>query len=222
MLPEPVNAVLCVAVLVSATLCVAGALRDRKILVYVFKPFTMLLILALAVQPSVTTPSSYRALVVAGLVFSLAGDVFLMLPRDRFTAGLASFLVAHVLYVVAFATDGPITALVPWALVGVAYYALLYPTLGRTRGPVAVYVVAIVAMAWQATARWIAADQFGALLSMIGAGLFVFSDAVLAWNRFRHPFATVQAVVLPTYFVGQCLIALSVGTGNALVEWAVG
>ena len=51
---------------------------------YVFKPFTMLLILALAVQPSASTPTSYRVFVVAGLAFSLAGDVFLMLPRDRF------------------------------------------------------------------------------------------------------------------------------------------
>ena len=40
-------------------------------------------------------------------MFSLAGDVFLMLPRDAFVAGLAAFLVAHVCYVVGFWTDPP-------------------------------------------------------------------------------------------------------------------
>jgi len=221
MVSEPINAVLCTAVLASAAACITGALSGRSTLVYVFKPFTMLLILALAVQTSVSTPPSYRALVVAGLAFSLAGDIFLMLPRERFTAGLASFLVAHLLYVVAFITPGPITALLPWVLVGIPFYGLLYPRLGRMRGPVAVYLTAIVAMAWQATARWIAAGQLGALLALVGAGLFVFSDAALAWNRFRRPFAYAQAVVLSTYFVGQCLIALSVGAGEALVDWAI-
>ena len=221
MLPEPINAVLCVAVLASAATCIAGSLRDRSTLVYVFKPFTMLLILALAVQPSASTPTSYRVFVVAGLAFLLAGDVFLMLPRDRFRTGLVSFLVAHLLYVAAFATKGPVSALLPWVLVAVSFYGLLFPVLGGMRVPVAVYATAIVAMAWQATARWLAVDQLGALLALVGAGLFMFSDAALAWNRFRNAFAGAPAVVLSTYFVGQCLIALSVGTGAALVDWAI-
>ena len=220
MLPEFINAALCLAVLASAATCIAGALSERASLVYVFKPLTMLLILAIAVQPSVSTPPSYRALVVAGLTFSLAGDVFLMLPRERFTAGLASFLVAHLLYLAAFATKGPIAALLPWAIFAIPFYGLLHPKLVRMRWPVAVYVTAIVAMAWQATTRWLALDQYGALLALLGAGLFVFSDAALAWNRFRHAFAKSPAVVLSAYFVGQCLIALSVGAGEALVNWS--
>lgn len=220
MLPEPINAVLCAAVLVSAAICISGALRDRSTLVYVFKPFTMLLILALAVQPSASTTPAYRALVAAGLAFSLAGDVFLMLPRDRFTAGLASFLVAHLVYVAAFATKGPIAALLPWLLFAAPFYAFLLPTLGTMRVPVAVYVTAIVAMAWQATTQWLAVDQPGALLALVGAGLFVFSDAALAWNRFRNAFSWAPAVVLSAYFIGQCLIGLSVGAGEALLEWA--
>ncbi|MFQ5351073.1 MAG: lysoplasmalogenase family protein, partial [Thermoanaerobaculia bacterium] len=41
---------------------------------------------------------------------------------------------------------------------------------------------------WQATTRWIEVGQLGALLALVEAGLFVFSDAALAWNRFRRPF----------------------------------
>ena len=37
---------------------------------------------------------------VAALVFCLAGDVLLMLPRDLFVPGLAAFLVGHVLFIV--------------------------------------------------------------------------------------------------------------------------
>ena len=36
----------------------------------------------------------------------MAGDIFLMLPNDRFVAGLASFLVGHLAYVVAFTHGG--------------------------------------------------------------------------------------------------------------------
>ena len=32
----------------------------------------------------------------------MAGDIFLMLPRERFIAGLVAFLLAHVAYVVGF------------------------------------------------------------------------------------------------------------------------
>ena len=82
-------------------------------------------------------------------------------------------------------------------------------------------VAAIVAMAWQATTRWLAVGQLGALLALVGAGLFMFSDAALAWNRFRNAFAGAPAGVLSTYCVGQCLIALSGGTGAARVDWAI-
>ena len=54
---------------------------------------------------------------VAALVFSLAGDVLLMLPREQFVAGLAAFLVAHLCYIVGFWTDGP--ALVPFLVAAV-------------------------------------------------------------------------------------------------------
>ena len=43
-----------------------------------------------------------RALLLGALLFSLGGDVFLMLPGDYFIPGLASFLVAHVFYIALF------------------------------------------------------------------------------------------------------------------------
>src|SRR5574340_1118363 len=37
-----------------------------------------------------------------GLVFSLIGDVFLMLPPSYFMAGLGAFLVVHIAYIIGF------------------------------------------------------------------------------------------------------------------------
>ncbi|MBV9110557.1 MAG: lysoplasmalogenase, partial [Gemmatimonadetes bacterium] len=54
--------------------------------VYVAKPLTTTLIIALAMsRPSPI--GGYREAIAAGLVCSLAGDVLLMLPSDRFVAG---------------------------------------------------------------------------------------------------------------------------------------
>ena len=41
-------------------------------------------------------------LLLAALLFSLGGDVFLMLPGNYFIPGLASFLVAHLFYIALF------------------------------------------------------------------------------------------------------------------------
>ena len=60
---------------------------------------------------------------VVALVFSLAGDVFLMLPNeDLFVPGLGSFLVGHVAYIVGLLVAG----ISPLALVvGVVVVAVL-------------------------------------------------------------------------------------------------
>jgi len=225
MLPEPVNAALCLLVLGSAAATIAAQLAERRRVEYVCKPLTMLLILALAAQPSVATSPAYRATLCAGLVFSLLGDVLLMLPSNRFVQGLASFLVAHLLYIAAFVRDAGFgaapLALAVLVLAAGGLTAALWPRLGRMRAPVAVYVAAIVTMAWQGSARWESVGQLGSLLACLGAWLFVASDAALAWNRFGRPFAASPLVVLSTYFVGQLLLALSTGVGEALVDRAL-
>jgi uncharacterized membrane protein YhhN len=223
MLPEPVNAILCLLAIASAIACIVAYEAERDSIARVFKPLTMVLVLGIAVQPSLSTPPSYRALVVAGLLFSLAGDVFLMLPSDRFVAGLASFLVGHLLYIAAFAGAGafhPLAGLAFLAL-GAVVYRGLHAHVGELRLPVLAYVAAIAAMAWLATSRWLAVGQLGSLLACLGALLFVVSDAALAFDRFVRHFRGAHAVVLGSYFPAQLLIALSVGVGEALVDWGI-
>ncbi len=53
------------------------------------------------------SPAATCAFTLAALALSLAGDVFLMVPRDLFVAGLGSFLLAQVAYVGAFNPTAP-------------------------------------------------------------------------------------------------------------------
>jgi uncharacterized membrane protein YhhN len=200
--------------LASTVLHVRAKYRGPRWLVYVCKPLTVALLLAIAALGA-GTESRYRAAVVIGLACSLLGDVLLMLPRDRFAAGLASFLAAHLAYLVAFTADVPAGG-VPW--VGIVYAVgagsvlrVLWPRLGKLRLPVALYVGVIVLMAWQAAARgWTLATP-AAIAAGVGALLFAVSDTLLALNRFHRPFTSGPGLVTVTYVAGQLLIALSVG-----------
>lgn len=88
---------------VSAALAIYGDFRGPRELHYVCKPTTTFLILVMTTlqQPNLGTSASYQWLIGSGLVMSLAGDVLLMLPKDKFIQGLGSFLLAHLLYIVA-------------------------------------------------------------------------------------------------------------------------
>jgi uncharacterized membrane protein YhhN len=200
-------------VVASALLNIRAECAGERRQVYVFKPLTVLLIILIAVQARHETSPLYQPLVVAGLVFSLAGDVFLMLPRDRFVQGLVSFLLAHLHYIAAFVLDGGDAphagAAVPLAVYGVVMLRLLWPRLGKLKVPVAVYVAAILSMAWVAANRWLEWGDGGSAAAFAGALLFVASDSALAWGRFRGEFRGSQAFILGTYFAAQWLIAVS-------------
>jgi uncharacterized membrane protein YhhN len=158
---------------------------------------------------------SYRRLVGAALVASMAGDLLLLSPR-AFVPGLASFLVAHVIYVAAFApaanVDGSALALlVPF--VGFAALVLrhLWFHLGRHRAPVAVYVAVITTMGWLATLRALGGEVAprDGVLAAAGAYAFMTSDTTLAVNRFARPLWGGQIVIMGTYYLAQTLLALS-------------
>ena len=145
--------VLAAAAVAAAALAIRAHYLDesRRWQVFTFKPLATLLILALALAFPPVSPA-YQWTIAAGLLFSTAGDVFLMLPRDRFVTGLASFLVAHLCYIGAFAIGVPFAAApllwLPFFAAGGVVLALIWPGLKPAlRVPVAVYVVVIAAMA---------------------------------------------------------------------------
>ena|ERR1051326_709295 len=175
------------------------------------KAIPIALLAALVATEPAAIAERYRWLVFAGLIASLGGDIWLVFPGG-FVRGLASFLVAHLLYIGAFAPAGAGgLMLVPFAIFGAAMLAYLWPHLAKDRAPVAVYVTVIVVMGWRAAARAAgAAPMPSGELALAGALLFMISDGVLAVDRFARPFAAADGAVMTTYYAAQALIALSV------------
>lgn len=148
-------------------------------------------------------------MVLRGLVFSLAGDVFLMLDPPKFEAGLGSFLVAHLCYIAGFAVVGVSGAVVGVALPGVVAAAIVIgrPVLAGVgpsalRVPVALYMAVISAMV-------LAAAGSGRWWAVAGALLFYASDACIALNKFVQPFAAAKLVIIVTYHLAQALLVWS-------------
>jgi uncharacterized membrane protein YhhN len=190
-----------------------GEYRGPRALVYVAKPLATLAILALAALAAPEADPRVARWILIGLALSLAGDVLLMLPSDRFAAGLASFLLAHLCYIAAFTAQAgfqlALWALLPLLVAVWLVYRRLSPGLGSLRIPVMVYIGVIVLMVWQALGRCAVVPGIGPPLAAAGALLFATSDSALALARFRGPFPSSHAVVYLTYFAAQWLIALS-------------
>jgi len=188
----------------------AGAPRIAGVL----KPLPIAL-LAVMVWQGTPLDGRYSTFVVAGLVCSLVGDVCLLVPR-RFVAGLASFLVAHLFYIAAFgagAHEGApgATLLAPFLALAAVLIGALWRRVQALRGPVVTYVAVITAMGWQAAVRAAAplTPEPSGMLALVGALVFMTSDAVLAFDRFIRPFRAADAAVMVTYYAAQGLIALS-------------
>ncbi len=198
---------------VCAILHLYGAYQDRKWLFYVFKPVTTLSIAALCwfLAPEF---SDYVWLILLGLLLSTLGDIFLMLPKDRFIPGLLSFLVAHVVYIIAFSMSFEVTytwaLILPFIVIAVTYLALLWPSLAEMKAPVLVYMSIIVIMAWVSGERYFSLDSTASAYAFIGAVIFLFSDATLALDRFKKQFHSAYAVIIVSYYLAQYFIALSV------------
>jgi uncharacterized membrane protein YhhN len=191
-------------------------LPASRIWLYLFKPLTTLLILGTALAPGGLAGGGYAAAIAIGLVFSLAGDVLLMLPKKKFLAGLVCFLCAHLGYCSAFLIAGAAARfpwpVVPLAAVGIGMLAFLRPGLpAAMRAPVGGYIAVIVAMAALAANRALLSPSAGSLAAAAGALLFMLSDGILAADRFRRPFRAAEGLILASYFAAQLLIALSIG-----------
>jgi uncharacterized membrane protein YhhN len=183
---------------------------SRRRLEYAAKPAVMvgLIAVAAALQP---VNQVERLFFVAALAFGLLSDVFLMLPRDMFLAGLVAAFVEHVAYIAGFrARDfhaGLLAAALAVALVSVVvvmpavYHSLrkLQPSLAW---PVIAYAAVFVVMV--ATA-----GGTGSYVALVGALLFFYSDALLAWNRFVKPVGWGRFVNIIAYHFGQALLVLS-------------
>ncbi len=182
-----------------------GVVRDDHRLRWIGKPGTMVALIAAAVIGSDGVADGVRWWTIAGLVLSLAGDVFLLLDETWFIAGLGSFLLAHVAYIVAMqqvgtARDRLLAGFVAAGAVGlVVGQPIVRGAAGQDpamRVPVAVYLLAIsvmVAMAIGTGEPWLIA----------AAALFYCSDGILGWNRFVQSRRWMPLAIMVSYHLAQ-------------------
>lgn len=197
--------------------------RGWKRLEYLVKPTVMVMLLAFAVSNGGLANAGMRWFILA-LALSLAGDIFLMLPKERFIAGLVSFLLAHLSYIVGLSPIPPLQAphlvvaaifLVLVALPAVVIYRRIAAALS-THGqralqkPVLAYTVVISIMLLSALFTLLR-DEWQAIPSLsvsAGAVLFFLSDAILAWNKFVEPIPNGRVWNMMSYHLGQGLLTL--------------
>jgi uncharacterized membrane protein YhhN len=204
--------------LVTVVLLVRAQFKGNQKQILVLKPLSTLLVIAVAalsfLAPGAHPP--YTLWLILGLFLSLGGDVALMFQSDRaFRSGLILFLLAHIVYSIAFTLPNGfhLQDLLTGAgllVVAVAIYRYLRPGLGKMKGPVLLYIVIICFMVNRALSTFFG-DAFTttqAWLISLGALLFMASDLMLAANRFGHSFRA-HRLSLFLYYGGQLLIALS-------------
>lgn len=157
-----------------------------------------------------------------GLVFSLFGDIFLLLRPRFFIAGLFSFLVAHILYIFGFSYGS--LQLNRWGIIPLFLVIILviiaYPRIiGSVRRklqhkklwlPVVLYMLTITTMFFSAMLTWLREpwSSTAAIFVSLGALLFTISDSVLATRRYLRPVPYGNFVVMFTYHLGQVGIAI--------------
>jgi uncharacterized membrane protein YhhN len=190
--------------------------RPRRALAleYVCKPATLVaLIFAASLLDPTADAHTRRIWFVAALVCSLAGDIFLMLPRDLFVPGLASFLVGHLAYLVGFWVHGPSgVALLVAAVVTIAAVtpvAKRVLTAIAARGEPKELRIAVVAYMVVISAMLATALATGNVVAAVGAVLFVASDSMIAWDRFVAKFAWAPVAIMVTYHLGQAGLVAS-------------
>ena len=154
--------------------------------------------------------------VTLALLFSAAGDYFG--SCGNFLGQMGSFALAHVMYIVYFTDryftkverDKKLTPKMKGYLFMVAFcimalLAIVFTRIvpvadhGIIRTGVAIYACLISIM------LLLALLQRSSLFAL-GAVLFVFSDFILAWNKFVEPVPYRDYLVLVTYFMAQWLL----------------
>lgn len=194
---------------------------------YIFKPALMISLATYFYQTMPKQQSSIDRnhshnmpkqdyLILAALIFSCLGDIALMF-KDGFLPGLSFFLIAHVLYIIAFLYDnkGFIFSKIDrllWSVIilaaGVGLILYLLPHLGQMSIPVVIYAITILTMLLTTLNRWKSVNNSSFQWVFLGASLFVISDSMIAISRFVQPFIFSGSLIMLTYALGQYLIVM--------------
>jgi uncharacterized membrane protein YhhN len=159
-----------------------------------------------------------RNLIIAALTFSWLGDVVLLVEKQYswlFAFGLASFLVAHICYVVYFwqmrkinLKGAKMNFIVVFAVLvySLTFYCILFPHIGVLKIPILMYITVISLMLILSLNAFDLKSQPFGRICVAGTSLFALSDSVLATNRFLLSIKFGSSLVMLFYATSQLLI----------------
>jgi len=224
--------------IIAAIIEIYAEATQNEVMRFFSKPLLMILLLAYYAQSVGGKWNRLHKFLAVSLVFSWLGDVALMfvpgapgdlavmgLPKNPnfFLVGLAAFLIAHMLYAIAFGNvSNRMTPAILrrkfWVAAPLLIYmgTLLYylvPSINGNEltrpflGPVVIYSAAIATMVAFALNRYARVNDKSFALVFGGALLFMFSDSIIAVNKFIYPFASSGIFIMILYLAGQYFIA---------------
>jgi uncharacterized membrane protein YhhN len=208
--------------LIVLVLTLASIGLNNNILHYITKPLIVPSLILLFLSETKSFPIRLRTWVLFALIFSWIGDCLLMFETHGeifFMTGLASFLIAHIFYILFFhglRVREHIPAK-PWVLLPVAIYYgalmfLLSPLPSAMNIPVKIYGVVICFMLVLAIHAAYSRNRKAATMLLTGAAFFVISDSMLAIDKFLQAFSGSGIMIMLTYGIAQlCLVLGSIG-----------
>lgn len=148
------------------------------------------------------------------LFFSFFGDLFMEFSEKEsfFIAGLTSFLIAHLFYIICFARQiklevwWPFLFIIPYAALAVSVYRVLNLQNKKIKTAVAIYCAIIFIMSFSAMLRGQSVSTAKFLLAFAGSLLFIASDTMIAYNTFNKKFKYAGFLIMATYGLAQLLI----------------
>ena len=211
--------------MIIALLELLSELLDITWLRFISKPLLMI-VLAIYFYLSCSKPlSKNNQLMLFALFFAWGGDVALMFTTQfklAFLMGLASFLLCHILYVFHFnkkidkesSYKGFVFEnkfmLIPFIAYAYLLIMFVYQGLGDIKIPVFIYCAVIMCMCIVAINRYGRTNNKSAFLIIAGALSFMFSDSVIALNKFSSLFTgnhiLASLIIMSLYIIGQYLI----------------
>ncbi|WP_046744295.1 lysoplasmalogenase [Kordia zhangzhouensis] len=185
---------------------------------YITKPAIVISLLLFFISNAAHIKPAIRVTTILALLCSLCGDVLLMLvtrSESFFIAGLVSFLLAHVMYIITFLKDRNNQRNSTLFILFLLLYAsglfwFIKDGLGNLLIPVVVYMTIILGMATSAYLRKGNVLDNGYFLVFIGALFFMISDSLLAINKFYSPLPFSHIGIMLTYAIAQFLIVLGI------------
>jgi len=174
----------------------------------IFKLIPMLLIILFTLLQPIGQSKQYKTLILIGLTVCMLADGLIY----WFIVGLITFLIGHIWYIFAFRqirhASIPKWAIALLLIYGLAMVIWLAGTLwsqGETllAFAIIIYIAVILMMGWNAFQT---ANKF----AVIGALLFIFSDSILAINKFIVDIPFSDALIMISYYGAQFMFALSI------------